>query len=84
MARQDNEGVAEHAEIDRQDSIVKPPAGTVKEVQGDAHFYETITAAPLNPWSKTSLQLYGILFVAAMNAVASGFDGVSCQPSAAR
>ncbi|CEJ82447.1 Putative Hexose transport-related protein [[Torrubiella] hemipterigena] len=74
MARPIDQGVAEHAELDRQDSIVKP-GGTVKEVQGDAHFYETVTAAPLDPWSKTSLQLYGILFVAAMNAVASGFDG---------
>lgn len=49
----------------------------IKEVQGDQHFYETVTAAPLNPLSKTSLQLYAILLVAALNATASGFDGVS-------
>jgi hypothetical protein len=47
------------------------------EVQGDYHFYETISAAPLNPLSKTSLQLYAILLVAALNATSSGFDGVS-------
>jgi hypothetical protein len=49
----------------------------IKEVQGDQHFYETVTTAPLNPLSKTSLQLYAILLVAALNATASGFDGVS-------
>ncbi|POR31422.1 Hexose transport-protein [Tolypocladium paradoxum] len=49
--------------------------GTITEVQGDAHYYETVTAAPLDPWSKTSLQLYMILLVAALNATASGFDG---------
>lgn len=48
----------------------------ITQIQGDAHFYETVTAAPLNPWSKTSLQLYMILLVAALNATASGFDGV--------
>ncbi|KAK9443237.1 Lactose permease [Metarhizium brunneum] len=47
----------------------------ITQIQGDAHFYETVTAAPLNPWSKTSLQLYMILLVAALNATASGFDG---------
>ncbi|WVQ82429.1 hypothetical protein IAT38_004557 [Cryptococcus sp. DSM 104549] len=46
-----------------------------KEVQGTATFYETVTASPLNPRSKTSFQLYGILLVAALNATASGFDG---------
>ncbi|KAK6909668.1 sugar transporter [Kwoniella mangroviensis CBS 10435] len=47
----------------------------IKGVQGDSNFYETVTAAPLSPWSKTSLQLYAILLVAALNATASGFDG---------
>ncbi|WWC94623.1 hypothetical protein V866_001470 [Kwoniella sp. B9012] len=47
----------------------------IKDVQGDSNFYETVTAAPLSPWSKTSLQLYAILLVAALNATASGFDG---------
>ncbi|WWD03393.1 hypothetical protein V865_001445 [Kwoniella europaea PYCC6329] len=47
----------------------------IKDVQGDSNFYETVTAAPLNPWSKTSFQLYAILLVAALNATASGFDG---------
>jgi hypothetical protein len=46
------------------------------ELQGSSHFFETVTAAPLDPWSKRSLQLYAILFVAALNATASGFDGV--------
>lgn len=77
MGEKHAEGVAEHDDLRRQSSISKPPAGEVKEIQGDAHFHETVSAAPLNPWSKTSFQLYGILFVAAMNAVASGFDGVS-------
>lgn len=56
---------------------VKPTAARVTEVQGDLQFHETVTAAPLNPWSRTSLQLYLILLVAALNATASGFDGVS-------
>ncbi|WVQ67243.1 uncharacterized protein L199_005438 [Kwoniella botswanensis] len=47
----------------------------IKDVQGDSNFYETVTAAPLSPWSKTSFQLYAILLVAALNATASGFDG---------
>ena len=51
--------------------------GKAKEVQGDSHFHETVTAAPLDPWSRTSLQLYAILLVASLNATASGFDGVS-------
>ncbi|KAJ9144181.1 Hexose transport-related protein [Pleurostoma richardsiae] len=49
--------------------------GEVTEIQGDSNFLETVTAAPLNPWSKTSIQLYFILLVAALNATASGFDG---------
>ncbi|KAK8853043.1 hypothetical protein IAR55_003744 [Kwoniella newhampshirensis] len=56
-------------------SIEKPDGLSTEEVQGDAAFYETVTATPLNPWSKTSFQLYGILLVAALNATASGFDG---------
>lgn len=55
----------------------KPGDGKVTEVQGDSTFFETVTAAPLNPRSKTSFQLYAILLVAALNATASGFDGVS-------
>ena len=51
--------------------------GKATEVQGDSHFHETVTAAPLDPWSRTSLQLYAILLVASLNATASGFDGVS-------
>ena len=51
--------------------------GKAIEVQGDSHFHETVTAAPLYPWSRTSLQLYAILLVASLNATASGFDGVS-------
>ncbi|WWC64363.1 uncharacterized protein I303_106973 [Kwoniella dejecticola CBS 10117] len=47
----------------------------IKDVQGNSAFIETVTAAPLSPWSKTSLQLYAILLVAALNATASGFDG---------
>lgn len=48
----------------------------IRELQGDANYIETVTAAPLNPWSKTSIQLYFILLVAALNATSSGFDGV--------
>lgn len=55
--------------------------GETTELQGNSQFYETITAAPLDPWSKTSVQLYFILLVAALNATASGFDGVSEVPS---
>lgn len=56
--------------------LAKAGAARVTEVQGDLHFHETVTAAPLDPWSRTSLQLYLILLVAALNATASGFDGV--------
>lgn len=59
------------------DDITKNVTAGVTEVQGDLNFYETVTAAPLNPFSRTSLQLYMILLVAALNATASGFDGVS-------
>lgn len=64
-----------HQQDDVED--IKTAAGMIKEVQGDSHFYETVTAAPLSPWSRTSIQLYLILLVAALNATTSGFDGVS-------
>ncbi|RCI14523.1 hypothetical protein L249_6660 [Ophiocordyceps polyrhachis-furcata BCC 54312] len=44
-----------------------------KEAVVDAQVF----SAPLNAWSRTSFQLYAILLVAALNATASGFDGVS-------
>lgn len=66
-----------HADADP--ALDKQNRGTITEVQGDAHFYETVSAAPLDPWSRTSLQLYMILLVAALNATASGFDGVGGQ-----
>jgi hypothetical protein len=49
----------------------------VKEVQGHATYHEAIAAAPFQPWSKSSIQLYFIFLVAYVNAMASGFDGVS-------
>ncbi|KAF7197216.1 Lactose permease, partial [Pseudocercospora fuligena] len=49
--------------------------GQVLEVQGNTEFISAATAAPLNPWSRTSLQLYLILLTACLNATASGFDG---------
>lgn len=58
-------------------ALDKAAVGMITEVQGDANFYETVTSAPLNPLSKISFQLYAILLVAALNATASGFDGVS-------
>lgn len=61
---------------DDRPSFDKNDGAQIRELQGNAHFYETVTAAPLNPWSKTSIQLYFILLVAALNATASGFDGV--------
>ncbi|ORY28150.1 general substrate transporter [Naematelia encephala] len=57
------------------DSLGKGDEYNTTELQGDAAFHESIGAAPLNPWSKTSVQLYFILLVAALNATASGFDG---------
>lgn len=68
---------AVHQQEEDTDNVTKTVAGKVTEVQGDLRFHETVTAAPLNPWSRTSLQLYSILLVAALNATASGFDGVS-------
>ncbi|PHH77559.1 hypothetical protein CDD80_491 [Ophiocordyceps camponoti-rufipedis] len=48
----------------------------IVEVQGDAPFSgSAAAAAPLDPFSRTSFQLYAILLVAALNATASGFDG---------
>lgn len=55
-------------------------ATEITQVQGDSHFHETTKAAPLDPWSRASVQLYLILLVAALNATASGFDGVSTAP----
>lgn len=57
------------------------PINDVRKMQGDVHFHETVTAAPLDPWSRASLQLYLILLVAALNATTSGFDGVSLPQS---
>lgn len=71
--------LASHQQDDAEN--IKQAPGKIKEVQGDTHFYETVTAAPLSPWSKTSLQLYLILLVAALNATTSGFDGVCSHGS---
>lgn len=46
----------------------------VKDVH--ATYQEAIAAAPFQPWSKSSIQLYFIFLVAYVNAMASGFDGV--------
>lgn len=72
-----------NADADIDPAMEKGNHGEITQIQGNAHFYETVTAAPLNPWSKTSLQLYMILLVAALNATASGFDGVCdiCFPA---
>lgn len=56
----------------------KEPSASIAqilEVQGNTAFFQATTAAPLNPLSKTSLQLYLILLTACLNATASGFDG---------
>jgi hypothetical protein len=63
------------ADSEADPALAKGQAETT-EIQGDSHFYETVTAAPLNALSRTSFQLYLILLVAALNATASGFDGV--------
>ncbi|EGX89046.1 hexose transport-related protein [Cordyceps militaris CM01] len=60
---------------DNRPFLHKHGAADIRELQGNAHFYETVSAAPLNPWSRTSIQLYLILLIAALNATASGFDG---------
>lgn len=52
-----------------------PSIGQVLQVQGNTEFIQAATVAPLNPWSRTSLQLYLILLTACLNATASGFDG---------
>lgn len=49
----------------------------VKDVTAHATYHEAIAAAPFQPWSKSSIQLYFIFLVAYVNAMASGFDGVS-------
>ncbi|WWC91492.1 uncharacterized protein L201_006438 [Kwoniella dendrophila CBS 6074] len=59
----------------KKESEIHVDPSEVKDVQGNSEFYETVTTAPLSPWSKTSFQLYAILLVAALNATASGFDG---------
>lgn len=69
------EPVVDHGSLNG-DAFDKSALGNVTEVQGNTHFHETVTAAPLDPWSKTSIQLYLILMVAAFNATASGFDSV--------
>ncbi|KAK0763265.1 hypothetical protein N5P37_004251 [Trichoderma harzianum] len=77
MAEKDEsrpEPVIDHGSING-DHIDKSAIGNVTEVQGNTHFHETVSAAPLNPWSWTSIQLYCILLVAALNATSSGFDG---------
>ncbi|KAE8537664.1 hypothetical protein D1P53_005720 [Cryptococcus gattii VGV] len=66
------EPVGSHSSIDKKEVHV---GLETTQKQGEATFYETISASPLNPWSRTSFQLYGILLVAALNATASGFDG---------
>jgi len=50
-----------------------------KEEVKDVHatYHEAIAAAPFQPWAKSSIQLYFIFLVAYVNAMASGFDGVS-------
>lgn len=51
----------------------------VKDVY--ATYHEAIAAAPFQPWSKSSIQLYFIFLVAYVNAMASGFDGVGSSHS---
>ncbi|EQL02224.1 hexose transport- protein [Ophiocordyceps sinensis CO18] len=69
--------MAQHLDGDPHGSVSaeKTPRDTVTQVQRDARVFESDSAARLDPWSKTSLQLYMILLVAALNATASGFDG---------
>lgn len=74
------EPVVDHGSLNG-DAFDKSALGNVTEVQGNTHFHETVSGAPLDPWSKTSIQLYLILLVAALNATASGFDGVSNDDS---
>ncbi|KAG5920410.1 hypothetical protein E4U42_006201 [Claviceps africana] len=71
----DVHGVSVLADENHAFEIDKADRGELTAIQGNARFHETVTAAPLNPWSRTSLQLYAILLVAALNATASGFDG---------
>ncbi|KAM0452765.1 hypothetical protein ACHAO4_005184 [Trichoderma viride] len=68
------EPVVDHGSLNG-DAFDKSAIGNITEVQGNAHFHETVTAAPMDPWSRTSIQLYLILVVAGLNATASGFDG---------
>ncbi|KAL6867165.1 general substrate transporter [Trichoderma novae-zelandiae] len=77
MAEKDEsrpEPVIDHGSING-DTVDKIAIGSVTEVQGNTHYHETVTSAPMDPWSRTSIQLYLILLVAALNATSSGFDG---------
>lgn len=68
-------------QADLPDDMSDGKVGTeITTIQGDSQFHETISAAPLDAWSRASIQLYLILLVAALNATASGFDGVSTTP----
>lgn len=84
MAEKDEsrpEPVIDHGSING-DTVDKTAIGSVTEVQGNTHYHETVTSAPMDPWSRTSIQLYFILLVAALNATSSGFDGVSEEEEA--
>lgn len=70
---------ASPARPDADHALEKGPRDAVTHVQGNGRLVESVAAARLDPWSKTSLQLYMILFVAALNATASGFDGVNSR-----
>lgn len=70
------EPVVDHGSLNG-DAFDKSAIGNITEVQGNAHFHEIVTGAPMDPWSRTSIKLYLILMVAGLNATASGFDGVS-------
>lgn len=66
--------------VERIESIDPKTANlATRDIQGDAAFHKAINEAPLDPWSKTAFKLYGVLFIAALNATASGFDGVSVE-----
>lgn len=80
----DKEGFADAASATssgKDGDPVLPSFGQVMEVQGDAHFHEVTTKAPLDPWSKTSLQLYAIFLVCALNATCSGESRARNMPT---
>lgn len=68
-------------EVDRKDS--KDFASPSPDDQQDtriaevynADFKQAVEETTLDPWSKTSFQLYFIVMVGFLNAVSSGFDG---------